>query len=483
MSSGNSIIEHHFENVFQSEELLKKCSTSAIEEAKKQNFFFQWYDDDESRKPYDKMAPFCLFPSRIPVDVMRRVNQVCPDFHKLHHNVSFDFDFVKKGLDSVTKTDSFVEKLFGIYERASKAVNREDRYELSITRADYMVTKTAEGIQLPKLLEWSVSGWGFGVASFLEQIYKRSLQEAKIRFEQGFGGTDMTLRLAKMFIKTLKLHNNSNAGILIVVCEQYFGLIECYDLKDKIFKIYHDVFVDILTLQEVSKNVTLGGQKELLVNGREYGVVFLLTGFEEHEYQTEQDWFARELMEYSTAILCPNIFHSIVELNKIMEVMSRPKHMEKYVDDAEARLIRNALVKYRTLEQGNAGDMNAKLGITNPHEYVLKDQREGGVKYFREDVKEILENLQGTHERGQYILVDYIKPVVGKNVMIFSDENPDLTVVNTVTEIATFGAFLTKGRNILANECFGNISRTKNYGVDAISTSKGNFALDLILTT
>ncbi|XP_077967552.1 glutathione synthetase-like [Styela clava] len=95
----------------------------------------------------------------------------------------------------------------------------------------------------------------------------------------------------------------------------------------------------------------------------------------------------------------------------------------------------------------------------------------------------MLKKLQGTQQRGQYILVDHIKPVIGKNVMIFSDENPDLTVVNTVTEISSFGAFLTKGRNIIINECFGNISRTKNYGVDAISTSKGKFALDLILTT
>ncbi|XP_077967867.1 glutathione synthetase-like [Styela clava] len=429
------------------------------------------------------MAPFCLFPSRIPRNVIRRVNQVCPEFHKLHHNVSFDFDFVKKGLDSVTKADWFVEKMFGIYERVSKSVNREERYELSITRADYMVTKTAEGIQLPKLLEWGVSGWGFGVESFLKQIYKRSLLEARIQFEQGFTGRNMTLGLAETFIKSWKIYNKSNTGILIVVSEEYFCLMECHKLKEKILEIDQDVFVDILTLQEVSKNLTLGGQKELLVNGTEYGVVFLLTGFEEFEYQTEQDWIARELMEYSTAILCPNICHSIVELNKIMEIMSRPKHMEKYVDDSEAGLIRNTLVEYRTLEQGMVGDMNAKLGITNPHEYVLKDQREGGVKYFREDVKNMLKKYQGTQQRGQYILVDHIKPVIGKNVMIFSDENPDLTVVNTVTEISSFGAFLTKGRNIRINECFGNISRTKQYGVDAISTSKGNFALDLILTT
>ncbi|XP_077968066.1 glutathione synthetase-like [Styela clava] len=346
-----------------------------------------------------------------------------------------------------------------------------------------MVTETDEGIQLPKLLEWGVSGWGFGVASFLKHVYKRSFLKARIPFEQDFDSADMTIGLAEMFIKTWKLYNKSNTGILIVVSEEYFCLMECHKLKGEILEIDQDVFVDILTLQEVSKNLTLGFQKELLVNEIEYGVVFLLMGFEEQKYQTEQDWIARELMEYSTAILCPNICHSIVELNKVMEVMSRPKHIEKYVDNLDAGLIRNALVEYRTLEQGNVGDRNAKLGITNPHEYVLKDQREGGVKYFRKDVKEMLEKLQGTQQRGQYILVDHIKPVIGRNVMIFSDENPDLTVVNTVTEISSFGAFLAKGRNIIMNECFGNISRTKQYGVDGISTSKGNFALDLILIT
>jgi glutathione synthase len=59
-----------------------------------------------------------------------------------------------------------------------------------------------------------------------------------------------------------------------------------------------------------------------MVNGKEIGIVYYRTGYQEEQYIDERDWNVREQIELSMAIKCPSIDMHLLTLKKFQEAFS-----------------------------------------------------------------------------------------------------------------------------------------------------------------
>uniref|UniRef100_A0A183BWA3 GXGXG domain-containing protein n=1 Tax=Globodera pallida TaxID=36090 RepID=A0A183BWA3_GLOPA len=99
--------------------------------------------------------------------------------------------------------------------------------------------------------------------------------------------------------------------------------------------------------------------------------------------------------------------------------------------------------------------------MKNNKEYVMKSQMDGGHGiYFDDDITNMLNTLT-KEERGAFILMKKIKPVVAKNFFVRPFEPPRQEDVNS--ELGIFGSLIgdQTTRQVLVNTVNGYIVRTK----------------------
>lgn len=86
--------------------------------------------------------------------------------------------------------------------------------------------------------------------------------------------------------------------------------------------------------------------------------------------------------------------------------------------------------------------------MLNPHNFVLKPQREGGGNnYYDEDIRKILTEVRDKKERTAFILMNRIRPPVQSNYLIKAYDNPEqaeaqLELVDLICELGIFGVII-----------------------------------------
>ena len=121
--------------------------------------------------------------------------------------------------------------------------------------------------------------------------------------------------------------------------------------------------------------------------------------------------------------------------------------------------IRQTFMPIYPMDGSRAGLDARKLAMTNPEDYVLKPQREGGGNnVFRSAIPQFLESLP-EQECNAYILMELIKPPTQKNFIVREGQMTHQEVVN---EIGVYGTIMWDGNgNVLANDQGGWYLRTK----------------------
>lgn len=92
--------------------------------------------------------------------------------------------------------------------------------------------------------------------------------------------------------------------------------------------------------------------------------------------------------------------------------------------------------------QNETGDQALNMALSNPTNYVLKPQREGGGNnIYGEDIKDFLANIKDSDERNAWILMDRINPPIQKNYMIRPTLKEPL-YTDVVSELGIFGVVI-----------------------------------------
>ena len=102
-----------------------------------------------------------------------------------------------------------------------------------------------------------------------------------------------------------------------------------------------------------------------------------------------KDWKARELIERSKAIKCPNINYHLAGCKKIQQVLFENESLiNRYLkDDKVAQKIRDTFVEQYSF--GTEKDEEIiKMMLEKSEQFVLKPQREGGGhNVYKSDIK------------------------------------------------------------------------------------------------
>lgn len=126
-------------------------------------------------------------------------------------------------------------------------------------------------------------------------------------------------------------------------------------------------------------------------------MVYYRSGYSPSQYKDESDWKAREILENSLAIKCPNVDLQLLTFKKIQEVLSKEKNWIKFFGSSKflniKGLFKDQMWGFEKIDHATEGILvDAKA---NPDKYVLKTQREGGGNnYFGDDIPYILDKTE-----------------------------------------------------------------------------------------
>lgn len=198
------------------------------------------------------------------------------------------------------------------------------------------------------------------------------------------------------------------------------------------------------------------------------------------QYQREEHWAARLMLEKSLAVNCPSVRYQLAGTKKVQQVLAQPGVTEKFASSAaDAARLRRSFVGQFTLSDRTAVDD----ALVNPHNYVMKPQREGGGNNFYDDeVREQVGRVAHTAEADAYILMERIRTPPQANVLCKSGGNS--YVGPTISEFGYYGSVLGIGDDLLhmksAEQC---LVRTKPAGVGEGGITAGYSCLSTALTT
>ncbi|XP_047453377.1 glutathione synthetase-like isoform X2 [Mugil cephalus] len=406
-------------------------------------------------------APFTLFPSPVPKAVLLQALEVQTHFNTLVDRISQDPDFLQEALAGTIQADDFTAKLFRIHRQVQQE-GRTQSIVVGLNRSDYMVEPAADGTSSLKQIEINtISAGGFGVTDLLPAVHRHILRSVGLVEEsECVHESDRTPQMTAALAKAWELYGQTKAVIMFLVEDVQISQLTHRCIERELWK--RNIPVIRRHFEDVSTKGFLDGDKRLFVDGLEVAVVYYRYGYMPDNY-TEQSWDARLLMERSLAVKCPDISTHLAGTKKVQQVLARPGVLEKFFPGQPEAVeqIRATFTGLYTLDMGPEGDRAVAMALANPHEFVLKTQREGGGNnYFGEDIVRVLQEFKSDPRRAAYVLMDRIRPRTEENILL--RRGLPLRLTSVCYEIGVCGAYVRHEGQMVMNEAVGPILRTKS---------------------
>ena len=259
------------------------------------------------------------------------------------------------------------------------------------------------------------------------------------------------------------------------------------------YKLWEDYGVNVIrqSLSEIYENCIVDeeGKLRLKLTMQEISVVYFRAGYTPSDYGTQSDspeWLAREIIEQSIAIKCPNIGFHLAGTKKVQQALCEDGVVERFLSKEESTSVRRHFTGLYGLGEKtsneNGGFDVVKDARTNPQNYVLKPQREGGGNnLYDEDIAEALQTWS-QDKLSSYILMERIKAPSHKLHLI---RNGELYSGEGISELGIFGIYIGEPRDISdkthMNEYGGYLVRSKMADVNEGGVAAGFAVVSSIL--
>ncbi|XP_043838276.1 glutathione synthetase isoform X1 [Dromiciops gliroides] len=449
-----------WESILQNEQQLEELARQAVEKAFMEGVVMRTKQDPSS-SDIVSYAPFTLFPSAVPRELLEQAYEVQADFNLLVDTVSQDYTFLEQTLSSTIKIDDFIEKLFSIYKQVLKEGVAQTVF-LGLNRSDYMFKRSAAGPPVLKQIEINTISASFGGLSSKSPAVHRHVLNVlgKTKEASCILSNNPSKGLALGIAKAWELYGSPKALVLVIAQEKERNVYDQHYIEHDL--LARNIHVIRRTFQDVAKTGTLTQDRKLFVNGQEIAVVYFRDGYMPSQY-SPQNWEARLLLERSCAVKCPDIATQLVGTKKVQQELSRPGVLETLIPDhpeAVARL-RATFAGLYSLDVGEEGDRAIMEAIAAPDRFVLKPQREGGGNnLYGEEMARTLEQLKTSEKRASYILMEKIEPEPFGNCLL--QAGIPARVSQCISELGIFGVYVRQGKTLLMNKHVGHLLRTKS---------------------
>lgn len=443
------------------------------------------------------VVPVSLVPAEFPQSAYEDVKSLSSLWNSLYDSVARHPDFLENTLAQTAESDEFTRRLLQIYRSIGKKnLAYTQPNILGIFRSDYMLHRNSKEsddcsffqVELNTIASAfaHLSGKVSSLHRFLEERFD-SLDK-KSDNERPFILPDNKpiASIAGAIAQAVKIvHPNTSleqSFVLIVVQPAERNSVDQRGLEYALWDEYRvptirKSLVEILESGSVDPN-----SKELVLEGKfRVSVVYFRAGYSPKDYPTDKEWRARELLEESRAIKCPNIAYHLAGAKRIQQQLSSPDVLAAFLPD-EASVAKIMAV---TAQQWNFDQLSENLAIlqraiSTPDDYVLKPQREGGGNNFygKEMVKVIQESREeksASEILSAYVLMQRLKPPPQKSVFL---KNGRIIETDALSELGIYSCILSDGKEVVVNEFSGHLVRTKAVGVDEGGVATGYSVLD-----
>uniref|UniRef100_A0A674NVD5 Glutathione synthetase n=1 Tax=Takifugu rubripes TaxID=31033 RepID=A0A674NVD5_TAKRU len=406
-------------------------------------------------------APITLFPSPVPKSAFYQALAVQVHYNTLVDKISQDADFLQKALARYLRSSglslTWGSQLISLWFPHFPSI------VLGLNRSDYMLDQKNEGCPTLKQIEINTFAASFaGLTSHTPHVHRHILKVAGcVEESQRILDNNSAAGLAEAIAKAWELYGSKRAIVMFLVEENQINIFDQRCIENELWK--RNISTKRKRFRDVSKTGSLDPDRKLFVDGQEVAVVYFRNGYMPQNYQSEQDWQARLLMERSLAVKCPDIGTHLAGTKKVQQVLSQPGVLEKFFPEQPqvVEQIRSTFAGLYTLDMGPEGDKTIEMALRTPGLFVLKPQREGGGNnLYGAELQQVLQEVKGSEERMAYILMDKIHPTPVQNILLKRDA--PLKISTCLCELGVFGTYVRKGREMVLNKCAGHLLRTKS---------------------
>lgn len=436
-------------------------------------------------------APFVLLPSPFPRVQFQKSVKVQPLLNELVHKVANDKEFIEKALADTIKVDSFTRKLYEIYERM-EAEGVTQPISLGLIRSDVMLegkcchAGSCKGdcyCFCRKQVEINTIASGFGhLGPASRTIQKYVMQELDLLNENTINNIPENKALSSLcggMVKAWDMYNSKESVILFVIEDVSYNICDQRFHEFYIRENFPHIKVIRKTLTQIQQQGSIGPNKELLIQDKEVGVVYFRAGYEPGHYPTDKEWDARLLVERSKAIKSPSINYHLAGTKKIQQELAVPGVLKRFFDEEEKiNQVQEIFAGLYGLEDDENGRKAVEMALNNPHKFVLKPQREGGMNnVYGEEIADALKKMT-LEERKAWILMDRINPPISKGYIVRPGSSELPKPIEMVSELGIFGVIIAEGETIHENHQAGHMLRTKISTANEGGVAAGLGALD-----
>ncbi|XP_076640759.1 glutathione synthetase [Halictus rubicundus] len=421
-----------------------------------------------------QFAPFTLMPSPFPRKEFENACQIQPKLNLLIHKVAQDFNFLKETLEETIKADSFTRELFKICETINSEGGSAQKISLGILRSDLMLdtkcpTEDMHNTSIPyccwKQVEINTIASGFGwLGPASTKLHKYLLTELGCHEKvKNLPENNALQTICSSMVEAWNMYGNQQAVILFVVEDVTYNICDQCFHEFEIRKQNPNIRVTRRNLTQLAATAKMGSNKELIVDNYIVAVVYYRCGYEPGQYHTRKEWEVRLLIERSLAIKCPTIQYHLAGTKKVQQALAKPGVINKFLDNEKiCAEVREIFTEHYALDFNEHGNAAIELGISNPHRFVLKPQREGGCNNkYGLDIKYFLESVKYKQDRVAWVLMDKIYPPIHKSYMVRPEYNTTIKPQESVSELGIFGIIIADENNIHVNKQGGHMLRTK----------------------
>eukprot|EP00884_Botryococcus_braunii_P010644 jgi/Botrbrau1/19581/Bobra.0035s0064.1 len=422
-------------------------------------------------------APLAVLPTEFPRSAFSRAKEVMPLMNSLADAVSKDDDYLQMTLTPAGKYDPFTAQLLRIHAdtRQVRASRRTHQLVLAINRSDYMLDQSSARL-LQVELNTIASSFG-ALSSLVRGLHAFTLSRASCPEQalKNLPENKAMEQIAAALGSAARESGVPNAVVVMVVQPRERNI---YDQQWLQTRLWEDFGVRTLraTLAQIADEGRLEASGQLLFRNCLVGVVYFRAGYSPDDYPSDKEWRSREMLESSTAVLCPSVAYQLAGAKKVQQDLARPGVLERFVSaPAEAARLREHFAGLWGLDDLSAPETAEVIAdaVANPGKYVLKPQREGGGNnLYGEALREKLQEGRGL---AAYILMQRLFPPLKRSLMIRKGESLEADVVS---EVGVYGTFMRRGDEILLNAEAGHLVRTKAANSDEGGVAAGFAVLD-----
>lgn len=434
-------------------------------------------------KPSTEVADSCAaltvnmlaMPTYYPVELFTLGHDVQPGLNTLIDVVSRQHDFLAEALENVLKTDIFTRKLFDIYTEIHN--DNKQTCVIGIHRCDYMLdwNETDDNLALKQIEMNTISCSNMGLSSKLKSFYEyvtsRYAEKKNIKVPDNPCLTGVVDALAMAWQE----YDDRESVVLFVITPDERNLFDQRRIEFDLWQRYSIKSIR-KSLSDISKDGSLGPNRQLIVSEVECAVVYFRAGYTPLHYPTEKEWQARLLVEKSTASLSPSVAYQLVGTKKIQQSLAAAGILERFISDSKMRkMIQSTFAGLYNLDKNSEGDRAIEMALRDPEKFVLKPQREGGGNnFFGEGLRQKLEEIRGTFEREAFILMDRLHPPPQEGLILRKKpQTLELKPELVTSELGIIGTYVKRGDRVLLNRSAGHVLRTKLMSVNEGGMSYG----------